>query len=315
MTSAIVRATDITSNLDDIQRIGKMLAVTGYFAAKGDGNVAIAQMATQILAGREMGYGPFASVQGIHIINGKPALSANLMAAAVKNSPRYDYRVREISDQVCRIEFFEYVDGKREPLGVSEFTIVQAQKAGVKNLDKFARNMLFARAISNGVRWYCPDVFSGNAVYVPEELGAEVDGDGDVIVGEATPVEAPGRAQTPATLNHTATPAKTQQQPATLATVTIDAAPEIDANGPEETPPHQRVWGIGKSIFGPDWDTGARAWAVENWTIKHTPQQVRTSLAALSDDEKDLLGDAMNANVAPLQKAWAKAKQAMAVAA
>jgi hypothetical protein len=29
--------------------------------------------------------------------------------------------------------------------------------------------MLFARAISNGVKWYCPDIFSG-PVYVPEEM-------------------------------------------------------------------------------------------------------------------------------------------------
>lgn len=31
--------------------------------------------------------------------------------------------------------------------------------------------MLFARAISNGVAWYCPDVVSGR-VYTPEELDA-----------------------------------------------------------------------------------------------------------------------------------------------
>jgi len=90
--NAIVSAGDIAGSLEEIQRIGRMLAVTGYFAAKGDSPLAIAQIATQILAGREMGYGPFASVQGIHIISGKPALSANLMASAVKNSPRYDYR-------------------------------------------------------------------------------------------------------------------------------------------------------------------------------------------------------------------------------
>jgi hypothetical protein len=41
--------------------------------------------------------------------------------------------------------------------------------------------MLFARAMSNGVKWFCPDVFNGNAVYVPEELGANVDADGNVI--------------------------------------------------------------------------------------------------------------------------------------
>ncbi|KAF5276407.1 hypothetical protein FQR65_LT16339 [Abscondita terminalis] len=34
--------------------------------------------------------------------------------------------------------------------------------------------MLFARAISNGVKWYCPDVFSG-PVYTPEELSMTID--------------------------------------------------------------------------------------------------------------------------------------------
>jgi len=51
--------------------------------------------------------------------------------------------------------------------------------------------MLFARAMSNGVRWYCPDVMNGSAVYTPEELGADVDQDGNVInvpVVEVTPV-------------------------------------------------------------------------------------------------------------------------------
>jgi hypothetical protein len=47
-----------------------------------------------------------------------------------------------------------------------------AKKAGTKNLDKYPKNMLFARAISNGVKWYTPDVFAG-PVYVPEEMGAE----------------------------------------------------------------------------------------------------------------------------------------------
>lgn len=213
--NAIVRSSDIAGSLEEIQRIGKMLAVTGYFAAKGDSPLAIAQIATQILAGREMGYGPFASVQGIHIISGKPALSANLMASAVKNSPRYDYRVREITDKVCRIEFFEFVDGKRESLGVSEFTLEQANRAGVKNLDKYARNMLFARAMSNGVRWFCPDVFSGNAVYVPEELGAEVDGEGEVIDITAHVV-----------------------RPSAPVTAHIDDAPPVSPDGPEENPFH-----------------------------------------------------------------------------
>lgn len=40
--------------------------------------------------------------------------------------------------------------------------------------------MLFARALSNGVRWFCPDVFAGNVVYVPGEL------DGEIVTDEAS---------------------------------------------------------------------------------------------------------------------------------
>lgn len=167
--------------LDTIQRTGRLLAASGYFDAKGEGSQAIAQMATKIIAGREMGIGPFASVNGIHIISGKPAIGANLQAAAVKSSGRYDYRVRELTDKVCKIEFLERTGDKWESLGISEFTYADGVKAQTKNLDKFPKNMLFARAMSNGVRFYVPDVFNGNAVYVPEELGAEVDGDGNVI--------------------------------------------------------------------------------------------------------------------------------------
>ena len=179
MSNDIVKASEV--NVDELYRVGKMLAISGYFDAKGNSDTAIAQICTKILAGREMGYQPFASVQGIHIIQGRPAVSANLMSAAVKAHPMYDYRVRQMDDKVCSIEFFQRNGDKWESLGTSTFTAEDARKAQTKNMDKFPRNMLFARAMSNGVRWFVPDCFNGNTVYVPEELGATVDGDGNVI--------------------------------------------------------------------------------------------------------------------------------------
>ncbi len=201
------------ADLDDVQRAAKMMLASGYFEAQRDPAVGVAQLAVKILAGREMGYGPFASVQGIHVIQGKPALSANLMAAAVKANPRYDYRVRKMEASECSLEFFQLYDGKRESLGVSTFTLADATKAGVKNLDKFPRNMLFARAMSNGVRWFCPDVFSGNTVYVPEELGATVDGETGEII-DAEPQRQPQAVQT----QGKATPAPMVQPPVTEVT-------------------------------------------------------------------------------------------------
>ena len=179
MANEMVLASDV--NVDELKRIGTMLALSGYFETAQARDIAVAQMCVKVMAGRELGFGPFASVNGIHVIKGKPAVSANLMAAAVKSNPRYDYRVRQHDNEGVKIEFFEIVDGKRESLGVSEFTRADAKAAGTQNMDKFGRNMMFARAMSNGVKWFCPDVFNGAAVYVPEELGADVDGDGNVI--------------------------------------------------------------------------------------------------------------------------------------
>ena len=171
-------------NVDDLGRVGKMLAMSGYFQDAKD----VAQASVKVMAGLELGFGAFASMTGIYIIKGRPSIGANLMASAVKANPKYDYRVREHSNDVCKIEFFEIIDGKRESIGVSEFTAKDAQIAGVQNMQKYARNMLFARAMSNGIKWYCPDVFAGNTTYVPEELGVEVDGEGvPVSIEELTP--------------------------------------------------------------------------------------------------------------------------------
>lgn len=164
--------------LSEVIGIAKILAASGYFD-KGPANEA--QLATKILAGRELGFGPFAAVQGIHVIQGRPAVGANLIASAIKSSAKYEYRVIELTADACEIEVFERIAGKLESLGKSKFTAADARAAGTQNMQKFARNMLFARAISNAARWYCPDLFGGNAVYVPEELGAIVDGDGNVV--------------------------------------------------------------------------------------------------------------------------------------
>lgn len=183
-TALAIRKTEIINSFSDLERAATAMARSGYFQDSREQ----AQAIVKILAGQEMGFGPFASMTGVHIIQGRPAIGANLMAAAVKSSGRYNYRVVEMTDKVCSIKFFE---GKEE-IGVSTFTIEDARKAGTKNLDKFPRNMLFARAMSNGVRWYCPDVFNGSAVYTPEELGANVNEDGDVI---DVPFSGPAQAQ------------------------------------------------------------------------------------------------------------------------
>jgi hypothetical protein len=161
-------------NFSVLQQQASAMASSGFFAdAKSE-----AQAIVKIMAGAELGLGPFAAMSGIHIIKGKPALGANLIATLIKNDARYNYKVLEHDATVCTIQFYE----NGEVCGNSEFTVADAQKAGTQNMAKFPKNMLFARAISNGAKWYTPGIFGGAPVYTPEELGMNIDGEGEIIV-------------------------------------------------------------------------------------------------------------------------------------
>ena len=159
--------------ISELMNLAKAFAESGMFAD----TKSAAQAIVKIQAGQEIGIPPFASMTGIHIIQGKPTIGAGLIASRLKGSGKYDYRVVEASEKVCSIDFFQ----GNTKIGNSTFTIEDARKALTKNIDKFPKNMLFARAISNGVKWYCPDIFSG-PVYVPEEMQV-------VTTEEATHVE------------------------------------------------------------------------------------------------------------------------------
>lgn len=164
----------------DTMTMGKMLAQSGYFTDAKEA----AQAVVKVMAGRELGIPPVASMTGIYVVKGKISLSANIMAALVKKSTRYNYRVltpQADRARQCEIAFYERNGDKWEETGRSLFTAEDARRAGTQNMDKFPSNMLFARAMSNGFKWYCPDLGAGMPIYTPEELGAVVDGEGEVI--------------------------------------------------------------------------------------------------------------------------------------
>lgn len=162
----------------DLMSLGKVLSSSGYFSDARDA----AQAVVKVLAGQELGIGAIASMTGIYLVKGKVTLSANLMAAQVKRSGRYNYRIARLDDTGCEVVFFE---GKEE-VGRSSFTDADAKAGGLTGNEtyrKFPRNMYFARAMSNGVRWFCPDIFAG-PVYTPDELGDELPA-----VSAATPAQ------------------------------------------------------------------------------------------------------------------------------
>lgn len=136
-----------------------------------------AQAVVKIMAGKELGLSAFESMASIYIVNGKLALTSKAMSSLIKRSKRYDYNVDELTETECKISFYKIKEGAEDIIiGQSIFTFKDAAKAGLVNKDvwkNYPKNMLFARALSNGARFYCPDAICG--YYATEELQDSMD--------------------------------------------------------------------------------------------------------------------------------------------
>ena len=157
------------------QRRAKAYAESGYWPD----SKSLAQALVKIEAGRTLGLAPIIAMNEIHVIDGKPTLGAGALSMLVKSSGRYDYRVIHLTNETCTIRFFE----RGETIGHSTFTMKDAETAKIKGRgpwQQYPRNMLFARALSNGVAWHCPDV-TGGRFYTPEEISPD---DYDEVTGE-----------------------------------------------------------------------------------------------------------------------------------
>lgn len=176
----------VYEQMNSLQTAADALHASGFFKDV----TSKAQAMVKVMAGAELGLPPFAAMSGIHIVQGKPVLGANLIATLVKNSGRYDYRIKTLDNQSCVLEWYE--NGK--PVGEAGFTIAEANAAGLTNKPTwkaYASDMLFARAISRGARRFAPGIFGGAPVYTPDELGVDTDEDGHVIQGEVVNVTPP----------------------------------------------------------------------------------------------------------------------------
>lgn len=183
-TEIVTRPPDIAAmtggEIDTLVRLAQNLSASGFFKDARKAEEAFAKL----VFGRDLGLGATQALTEIHIVEGKPELSANLQASMVRryvgpDGERYDFRKPAHTNEVCKLVFrIRERGGQWEELGESEFSIADAKLAGLVRAkspwEKYPRNMLFARAMSNGVAWYCPEVTGGVRVYSPGEIGGEV---------------------------------------------------------------------------------------------------------------------------------------------
>lgn len=162
-----------------------------------------------------LGIPPITGLAQIHIISGKPTMSAGLMSGLIRQA---GHRLRvwvegSGDDLVAKAELTRSDDP--DFTFKAEFTIADARNAGLypgkpdSNWRKWPRSMVKARVTSEIAREGATDVFLG-AIYTPEELNP------NVVVDEAGEMIATPSSQ----------PQNTNLTPETTESSTI-AAPEI----------------------------------------------------------------------------------------
>lgn len=159
---AVVRASRDTDSWTDVAgdviKLSDHIARTQFVPKQLQGNPA--GVAAAILTGRELDLGPMASLRGIQIIEGKPSLTAEMMAAKILAGGHAIHWVNS-TDQECTVKIV-----RRDGLSEAEvrYTMKDAQRAGLAgkgNWAKDPRSMLRWRALSNAARMACPDVILG----------------------------------------------------------------------------------------------------------------------------------------------------------
>lgn len=153
---------DVIAHLPALSEMAKKVAPTGLLPSwiKTEGQ-ALAIMAK----GAELGVPPMAALAGLHMVEGKVFVSAELMlAVAIGRGVRAQWVHTDGARARVRLSRRGF-----EPFEM-EWTIAQAKAAGLagkQNWTKYPDAMLRARCLSAALRAFCPDVTAG--VYSDDE--------------------------------------------------------------------------------------------------------------------------------------------------
>lgn len=156
-------------SLNETIKLAKYVFESRLFSAYGTAQAVM----TTLIAGRELGLQSMAALRAIHIIEGKPTLSADLIRALVIRSGLAKYF--RCTERTAERATFETQRGDDPPIALT-FTIEEARNAFGKDLTAWAKSgwgknpadMLVARAGAKLARLVYPDVVHG--VYATEEI-------------------------------------------------------------------------------------------------------------------------------------------------
>lgn len=131
----------------------------------------------KILVGNALGIHPAAAVQQIYVFEGKVVLASHLLLSLARQRG-WSHRITRIDSKGCVLAWTS-PDGK--PAGESAFTYDEAAAVKLKvngkdgslldkdNYKNYPADMYFARAVTRGIKRFCPEVTNGIPVRSPDE--------------------------------------------------------------------------------------------------------------------------------------------------
>lgn len=174
------------------------LVLKAGFAPKGS---TAESLTLAMLEGASIGLNPLQAVQGISVVNGRPALWGDALVAVVKGSPVFGgERIEAIADERnpdrSGVRVTVWRKGDEENAHAEQFTIGDAKRAGLWGKPgpwtQYPRTMLRHRAVALAYRQTFADVLKG-VRYAEEERDAA-----ETPVAPATTAPAPIQPETPA---------------------------------------------------------------------------------------------------------------------
>lgn len=168
----------VHDDIDSDIRLAKALAQSGFYKDIRDAAAGV----VKLRIARELGLG-LKGISDVHIVEGKPTLSYQAILGMVRaytgphNTDRYSFRYLRRDEECVEIEWT--ING--EVIGVSKCDTEDAKRMGVASRgtwQKYPRQMRTARAVTEGVNAFMPEVIGGS-IYTPDELGS---GGGDDVV-------------------------------------------------------------------------------------------------------------------------------------
>lgn len=160
----------IPRTVDEVNDLAERFAKSTLLPKSMQGKAA--DVLVTIMAGQEMGLSPMASLRAIHVIEGKPVLSADGMVALVLGSGKAKYFAR-VAESDTSVTYETCRAGTDTPRRCT-WTMAMARAAAVEKKDNwrlYPRAMLAARAKSELARDVYPDVLMG--CYTDDEIGGE----------------------------------------------------------------------------------------------------------------------------------------------